>query len=343
MNHGIRALPNLETKIVAANTLISLPDFSSEDLFLKQFTQPIEKKIEEAYHRYFSVQNRQKKLKIQNELKALRGQLGEEILQNIGAQESSSITEKARSIAKWDPFDAQASSDFFDARWMFGESLQGGFNIVIGNPPYVALQKIKDDKLKKIYKNNYKVFTGNTDLYCLFIELGSSILSKQGSLGFITSNKWIKTGYGKTLREYVLDNTEIIKLIDLKSLKIFKKADVDTSIIFFKKGNSSNLKFVNIDESKFNENVEYSFSNVTNIDLDKLYEGHCHFPQYNAIEMESKNRWLEILCVLFGHEWGSYRKVTSNTGRILEESSKCSRCRLENFDRSGYLTPDSSK
>jgi hypothetical protein len=230
-------LPNLDYKIFKGNSLLKIDTSSLFDDYNS-------KEIIKLKNDYFNTSNISQK-------KILKKQIDNKFKEIFGENKDS--------------FDIKI---FFEE--VFNEN--GGFDIVIGNPPYVALQKIKDDKLKKIYKNNYKVFTGNTDLYCLFIELGSSILSKQGSLGFITSNKWIKTGYGKTLREYVLDNTEIIKLIDLKSLKIFKKADVDTSIIFFKKGNSSNLKFVNIDESKFNENVEYSFSNVTNIDLDKLYD-----------------------------------------------------------------------
>jgi hypothetical protein len=227
-NHGVEALPNLETKIVAANTLISLPDFSSEDLFLKQFTQPIEKKIEEAYHRYFSVQNRQKKLKIQNELKALREQLGNEILQNIGAQESSSITEKARSIAKWDPFDAQASSDFFDARWMFGESLQGGFNIVIGNPPYGGT-KISDG-----LKNELEL--GSKDIYGAFISKAfQRHLAPNGLLSFIVSDTFMAIKTHKPLREQILKH-KIHKMIRVHPDTF--KATVNTAIIILEKQDS---------------------------------------------------------------------------------------------------------
>jgi hypothetical protein len=227
-NYGVEALPNLETKIVAANTLISLPDFSSEDLFIKQFTQPIEKKIEEAYHRYFSVQNRQKKLKIQNELKALRGQLGEEILQNIGAQESSSITEKARSIAKWDPFDAQASSDFFDARWMFGESLQGGFNIVIGNPPYGGT------KISDALKSELEL--GSKDIYGAFISKAfQRHLAPNGFLSFIVSDTFMTIKTHKPLREQILKH-KIHKMIRVHPDTF--KATVNTAIIILEKQDS---------------------------------------------------------------------------------------------------------
>ncbi|NCG11639.1 MAG: hypothetical protein GWP33_11290 [Alphaproteobacteria bacterium] len=230
-NHGVEALPNLETKIVAANTLISLPDFSSEDLFLKQFTQPIEKKIEEAYHRYFSVQNRQKKLKIQTELKALREQLGNEILQNIGAQESAAITEKARSISKWDPFDAQASSDFFDARWMFGESLHGGFNIVIGNPPYGGT------KISDALKSELEL--GSKDIYGAFISKAfQRHLAPNGLLSFIVSDTFMTIKSHKPLREQILKH-KIHKMIRVHPDTF--KATVNTAIIILEKQDSDTI------------------------------------------------------------------------------------------------------
>lgn len=227
-NHGVEPLPNLETKIVAANTLISLPEFGNEDLFLKEFTQPIEKKIEEAYHRYFSVQNRQKKLKIQTELKTLREQLGNEILQNIGAQESAAITEKARSIAKWDPFDAQASSGFFDARWMFGESLHGGFNIVIGNPPYGGT------KISDALKN--ELVLGSKDIYGAFISKAfQKHLAPNGLLSFIVSDTFMTIKTHKPLREQILKH-KIHKMIRVHPDTF--KATVNTAIIILEKQDS---------------------------------------------------------------------------------------------------------
>ena len=230
-NHGVEALPNLETKIVAANTLISLPEFGNEDLFLKEFTQPIEKKIEEAYHRYFSAQNRQKKLKIQTELKALREQLGNEILQNIGAHESAAITKKARSIAKWDPFDAQASSGFFDARWMFGKSLHGGFNIVIGNPPYGGT------KISDALKN--ELVLGSKDIYGAFISKAfQKHLAPNGMLSFIVSDTFMTIKTHKPLREQILKH-KIHKMIRVHPDTF--KATVNTAIIIVEKQDSDTI------------------------------------------------------------------------------------------------------
>lgn len=238
-NHGVEALPNLETKIVAANTLISLPDFGNEDLFLKEFTQPIEKKIEESYHRYFSVQNQQKKRKIQTELRALREQLGNEILQNIGAQESAAITEKARSIAKWDPFDAQASSDFFDARWMFGKSLYKGFNIVIGNPPYVQVKK--GIYSSKIYPFSEGMDKGKQNLYKVFVEASYNLLAKNGISALIVQSSLMCDLSSTHTRELLLDKTEIDMFIEFpkkskdKSGQVFKAVLQGTCICIFTK------------------------------------------------------------------------------------------------------------
>ena len=132
-NHGIRPLPNLETKFVAANTLIGLP-IPEPELFISTLIAPIENEIEAAYHGHFSIQRRDQKLALQKKIKELRAKLAKTLTESLGADYSL----KAKHIAAWDPFDPQSSADFFDPHWMFGKSLSNGFDIIIGNPPYGA-------------------------------------------------------------------------------------------------------------------------------------------------------------------------------------------------------------
>ena len=80
----------------------------------------------------------------------------------------------------------------------------------------------------------FKVFHGNSDLYCLFFEKGSE-LKQQWFFSFSTSNKWLKTNYSELLSIF-LTECEILNVIDFKSLQIFKSASVDTSIVIFNKG-----------------------------------------------------------------------------------------------------------
>ncbi len=107
-----------------------------------------------------------------------------------------------------------------------------GFDIVIGNPPYFSISTLNNE-IKELYeKQNYQVFSKTTDIYSLFIEKGLSIITKTGYLSFITSNKWMRAGYGELLREYLSNKITPLKLIDFSGLKVFDSSTVDTNILF---------------------------------------------------------------------------------------------------------------
>jgi hypothetical protein len=223
-NHGIRPLPNLETKFVAANTLIGLP-ISDKDLFIESLIAPIEKEIEDAYHGHFTIQRRDQKLALQKNIKALRHKLAETLAGSLGAVNSA----KAKHLAEWDPFDPQSSADFFDPHWMFGRSLKDGFDLVIGNPPYISVEKFARTKQQEVWRNTFKTFAARGDIYCFFYERGLSVLRKGGIMGFITSNKFQKAGYGKALRQ-LLAAQRIEILVDFCELPVFE-ASTDPIIV----------------------------------------------------------------------------------------------------------------
>lgn len=115
-----------------------------------------------------------------------------------------------------------------------------GFDIVIGNPPYVQLQKaISEDgstKLGDLYSDSgYETFTRTGDIYCLFFEKGYRLLRDNGILTFITSNKWMRAGYGESLRRFLASNTNPRLLIDFAGQKVFESATVDVDILQFEK------------------------------------------------------------------------------------------------------------
>jgi type I restriction-modification system DNA methylase subunit len=99
---------------------------------------------------------------------------------------------------------------------------KGGFDVVIGNPPYVHLEKLKEIS-QSLSKMNYKTFDKRGDLYCLFVEQGFNILSLNGALSYIMPNKWLQAAYGKPLREYFL-TYELDHLIDFGDIQIFEGA-----------------------------------------------------------------------------------------------------------------------
>ena len=117
---------------------------------------------------------------------------------------------------------------------------KGGFDIVIGNPPYIQLQKTINEetgeKLGEQYESSgFATFAKTGDIYCLFYEKGQSLLRYNGVLAFITSNKWMRAGYGEKLRAFFAKETNPLILIDLAGQKVFESATVDVNILIFTK------------------------------------------------------------------------------------------------------------
>ena len=127
-----------------------------------------------------------------------------------------------------------------------------GFDIVIGNPPYIQLQA-DGGKLAKLYapitdvkkgdsRNNYKTYARTGDIYCLFYERGYQLLKPNGILCFITSNKWMRAGYGEKTREFLSVQTTPTILIDFAGVKVFENATVDTNILMVSKAINNQQK-----------------------------------------------------------------------------------------------------
>lgn len=94
------------------------------------------------------------------------------------------------------PFNNEFSAAFFNSEFMFGVQ---NFDMVIGNPPYVQLQSKTSKEKNELKSQNYQTYVATGDLYCLFYERGWELLGNDGVLSFITSNKWMRAGYGKAL------------------------------------------------------------------------------------------------------------------------------------------------
>jgi hypothetical protein len=322
LNYGILPLPNLESKFVAANTLISLNEslkgeLDLEDEVLKQMKQAL---WDIRNHKNLRASSWQEKIKNRKEDRVLSQNIENYLIENTlkpdcekieqnrslimqyeyqienlpeiwvdSAKEDTQLSfleesvtptlfkkdvnkvkrdqlincikvakaEIAREEKKgllagleaeikkmtdWDPYDQNVSSPFFDPEWMFG--LKDGFDIVIGNPPYVQLQK-NGGELSKLYgprkegkktiPSLYQTFDSMGDLYSLFYERGYQLLKQQGRLCFITSNKWMRAGYGENTRNFFVENTNPELLIDFAGVKVFESATVDTNILMFAK------------------------------------------------------------------------------------------------------------
>ena len=129
---------------------------------------------------------------------------------------------------------------FFLWHLFFNDVLSdGGFDIVIGNPPYIQLQKMGKDA-DALLDAGYITFARTGDIYCLFYEQAYNILKQGGNLIFITGSAWLRSNYGKTLRKFFLEKTNPIQLIDLSDCQIFQSATVLTTIFQYKKDKNCN-------------------------------------------------------------------------------------------------------
>lgn len=264
-NRDIRALPNLETKFVAANTLIGL-ERPAQMKLVGDEVENLEKELFDVREEIFYTNSRKEKIELQKREKQLRKKL------KIALQQSGFQNDVAEKISGWDPFDQNTHSDWFDNEWMFG--LKSGFDIVIGNPPYIQLQK-DGGKLAKLYQNqNYITFARTGDIYTLFYEKGIYLLKEKGTLCYITSNKWMRAGYGEKLRQFFLRYNPLL-LIDLGP-GVFENATVDTNILIIQKAkNQAQLLAVTYNDKNLSitETVEQQSVRLEKLTKDAWFIG----------------------------------------------------------------------
>ncbi|WP_343407233.1 Eco57I restriction-modification methylase domain-containing protein [Candidatus Amarolinea dominans] len=209
-NRGVRPLPNLETKFVAANTLIGIA--RPQQMALRDpAVERKERELAEVRRRHFAARTQATKEKYRGEDKRLRGELAALLRQDGWGSQT------AGQLAAWDPYDQNAHADFFDPEWMFG--VTEGFDIVIGNPPYVRQEQL--GALKPLLQKQYACYTGTADLYVYFFERGLRLLAGGGVLTYISSNKYFRAGYGEKLRGYLAGQMCIEQLIDFGDAPVF--------------------------------------------------------------------------------------------------------------------------
>ncbi|HRD87323.1 MAG TPA: Eco57I restriction-modification methylase domain-containing protein [Accumulibacter sp.] len=231
-NANITALPNLETKLVAANSLIPIERKAQADLFRNTKIAEKEAELRAMNARYFSARTAKTKRLRREDIARLRDQLAELLKSDRGLPETD-----AKLMAAWDPFDQNAAAPFFDPEWMFG--LSSRFDLVIGNPPYVRQEAIKDQKpaLEKHYGGKDKkgnplgAYAGTADLFVYFIQRGIELLNPGGAFAYITSNKWYRAKYGANLRGWLNRQTELRRIVDFGDAEVFDAIAYPTIII----------------------------------------------------------------------------------------------------------------
>lgn len=246
-NAAVRPLPNLEAKIVAADALMRLDD---QHALLPEAVRTLRQKLEAERNKYFFARSPETKRRCKERDENLRFEIAD-ILRQSGWD-----TMTADKMAGWNPYDQNAHAEFFDSEWMFGlpigkvrasenpaatllgsfafvnelpgqmklldhapTEIESGFDVVIGNPPYVRQEQIKH--LKPALQQQYDCYTGMSDLYVYFYERSVKLLKAGGVLSFVTSNKWLRSGYGEKLRDWLAKNSRVLQLIDFGDAPVF--------------------------------------------------------------------------------------------------------------------------
>lgn len=248
-NFGVRPLPNLETKIVAADTLRGIEKRGQMSLRNPAIDEK-EEELRRVRERHFSARTPAAKKKYRELDKALRDDLAR-LLEKDGFNPS-----ETRLMASWDPYDQSTSAGFFDAEWMFG--LKKGFNIVIGNPPYGL---VFDLARKRLYEEQFHSFKRNNDIYVAFFERSLSLLEKNAILVFITPNTYLNGDYFKTLRHYFRKTFYMLEIVDFKNSRIFHDPTVYVCITTIKNSippltpYKSIIKISNVDFTETMNNI----------------------------------------------------------------------------------------
>jgi len=179
-------------------------------------------------HNVFLAKRNADKQRLKNEILETRKSLAQAI-EDTGFVGHS----EAELLAGWDMFDQNASCSYFDSEWMFG--VKGGFDIVIGNPPYVRRTSLPDiDKL--YYESLYESATRQYDLYLLFIERGLKVLAENGFLSYINPIRFFNSDYGFGCRKFIVNNHRIISVLDISQLPVFQNVLTYPCVILVRGG-----------------------------------------------------------------------------------------------------------
>ncbi len=230
----IDPLPNLDFKFVCANTLIAL-DEGPNSLFDTDIE--LKKHLIDLRDKYYAATR-----------KVDKGKIRKEYLFSIQKGGELFASKRELQLRDYNPFNPLNSTNFYDPELMHGVE---SFDVVIGNPPYVQLQKFARTQIQKDLENEkYQTFAKTGDLYALFYEKGLNLTSlDSGLLCYITSNKWMRAGYGESLRRYFVQHNPLL-LLDLGS-GVFESATVDSNILLIQNTlNKGETKAVTIKDNK---------------------------------------------------------------------------------------------
>lgn len=239
-NFGIRPLPNLETKFVAANTLIGIEKPKAQlNLFENQEIKKLEAELKKVRHKLFSSKSPTNKRKLREEDKELRKRISD-LLVNDGWNYNTALQ-----LASWDPYDQNESSSFFDPEWMF--DIADGFDVVIGNPPYL---KERDNALffEPVNKSEFgkKWHQGKMDFWFYFLHKAIDLAKSE--ICFITSRYWLNSQGASKLINRISQTLYFVNALDIGKLKVFDAVAGHHMVSHFSKIPKHKFRYLKINE-----------------------------------------------------------------------------------------------
>lgn len=343
-NLGIRPLPNLETKFVAANTLIAL-EKENNNLFTNPEIEKKKAELKRVRLDHFEAKTPGRKTRLRKQDEELRARIAELLVEEHELQPKA-----AKLLANWNPYDQNANVTFFDSEWMFG--LTSGFDIVIGNPPYISYYSNTGSQLTKeereyFLKNYSQVKKLNDRINCmnLFLERGLKLLNEKGHLSYITNKTIAILPSYVNVREYVVQNAIINYLItDLDPFDAIvdcvvfgmsnQKPPIDYNLRFYR---GQMEKYSLKENSQINKNLklEFHFSDRQNI-LSKIENAKGQLDELILI-----NRGVNI-GGCFDH-FLSKEKKNSEYKEYLSGTKCIDRYHYEWIEKDGYMKFDEAK
>jgi len=318
----IKPLPNLDNKIMCGNSLVD----SYEDIRLfddslirrsgqqKLMITPVEKAFNDLENKkleYFKTSGPKTKIKLKTEINELKWNFIEKQIENYNPK----LIEDIRK------YKYTQDRPFFVWELEFSEIFKGdapGFDIVIGNPPYVLLQNMDcSDELKDYLSSKYTVSQYKIDLYHLFFEKGINLLKKNGSICYITPNTFLMNKYLSKLRKFMLDTCCINSILIIKD-DVFKNVAVDSSVILLTENEDENIKLNNnvhiqIVEKDLEKNHDTCQNNFLNDD-NYIFNVNITNEERELIKKISNNKISlgDILRVSFGLQTKNKKKYVQN-------------------------------
>lgn len=285
-NDNVKPLPNLDFNFMIGNSLVdefegmklfdesllNLDEFSEggsleqkrlikqhrliQDTLFKtseERKQDILKDIFRKQAEYFSEKNADKKRELKSKIESLENRLIEVTLLANGNEKKLEEIKKGRK---------ERRKPYFLWKLEFAKVFKenGGFDIVIGNPPYIGFHKVPN---KELNKKLFYSAQGKYDFYILFIEKAYYLLKEKGILSYICPSYFYKRNYGEKLREFILNNMKIKLIIDFEDNQIFETAQTYTCIFLFEKNKNNDFNKIKVGETI--KNKEFTLIEQSNV------------------------------------------------------------------------------